>query len=402
MHGTTGRKRGRPNAIPRPSVAYPDMGRREREHHRKHLAERFSDTDAAAAENHWDVRIASLALEPYGIALVPNEDPDQTRVLHIFQEWPQQVRGKVSGSIWNPIGLAFLIALMRDPIFLLFVRLSKPSQWKPEKPRCAHRSWKSAAQMIAATWEKSLELRGIDDAAADALLGAIGYLATPRTKRAYSYLNKGINEQIKAKRDQDHEPVPVTFWRPWWQNSEYWRGHNGKRTIIPPCGSDWWGMDQNVRHPRPSKLRVCIGFVSANEWPIDDLEETKLGAGEVWWANIGGTFFRDDPYEVDPAADQKPRKTFLYRPGTRPLQRPDVSADDPFRAVARLWNWHINNRHREQMRIPWPKFAFHSECCRVDRPRAFPDDPGGQCCRWTCGGFKTCPLQCWRRQKRQK
>jgi hypothetical protein len=120
MHALTheARKRGRPKAIPKPSVAYPDMGRREREHHRKHLAERLNDTDAAASEDYWKVKIASLALEPYGIRLVSND-----RVMHIFQEWPQQVRRKVSGSIWNPIGLAFLIALMRDPIFLLFVRL---------------------------------------------------------------------------------------------------------------------------------------------------------------------------------------------------------------------------------------------------------------------------------------
>ena len=47
------------------------------------------------------------------------------------------------------------------------------------------------------------------------------------------------------------------------------------------------------------------------------------------------------------------------------------------------WNWQINDRHQEQMRIVWPEFASHGECCRVDRPRAFPDDLGGQCCRWT-------------------
>jgi hypothetical protein len=94
------RKRGRPKAIrslPAFTLrAYSNMGRREREHHRRHLAERLNDTDAAAAENYWDVRIASLALEPYGIQLVPND-----RVLHVFQEWPQWVRRKVSGSVWD-------------------------------------------------------------------------------------------------------------------------------------------------------------------------------------------------------------------------------------------------------------------------------------------------------------
>jgi hypothetical protein len=134
-------------------------------------------------------------------------------------------------------------------------------------------------------------------------------------------------------------------------------------------------------------------------WPWIEEDLAKLSAGEAWWAQIGSAFFLDDPYENDPACDKKPPKTFLYRPGTAPLQRPDISEEEPFLAAVRLRNWQINDRHREQMRIPWPKFAFHGECCRVDRPRAFPDDSGGQCCRWTCGGFKTCALQCWRRQK---
>jgi hypothetical protein len=231
----------------------------------------------------------------------------------------------------------------------------------------------------------SFEPRGIDLAAADALLAAVSQLATPQTKRANAYLNEGVNKLIRAKRDQrDQELQPVRFWRPWWQNSDYWRGGNGKRT----------------------RISRCTGFVSATEWPIDDLDDTLqgLGAGESWWAKIAGTFFQDDPYEDDPyeddpAAERKSRKTFLYRPGTAPLQRPDIGPDEPFRAIARLCNWQINNRHREQMQIPWPKFASRGECFRADRPRAFPDDPGGQCCRWTCGGFKTCPLQCWRRQK---
>jgi hypothetical protein len=270
------------------------------------------------------------------------------------------------------------------------------------KIRCAHKGgWKSAKQMIAAAREP-VEPRGVDDAAAAALLSAIGHLATSLTKRAHSYLGKGINDEIRELRAQVYEES-VTFWRPWWHNSEYWRGNYGKRTMIPPCGSDWWGLDQNVRQPRPSKLRVCTGFVAANEWPLGDITAPvfceELGAGEAWWANIAGTFFRNDPYEDDPAADQKPRKTFLYRPSTAPLQRPDVSLDEPFRAAARLWNWQINNRHREQMRIVRAEFASHGECTRIDRKTPLSGDRGGQCCRWTCGGLKTCPLQCWRREK---
>ena len=88
---------------------------------------------------------ADAALSPYGIRLI-NE-----RGLHIYEEWPGLDRRKVSGSVWNPIGLAFLVALMRNPMLLLVVRLPKPSQWKPEKTRCAHRTWKSANQMVAAS-----------------------------------------------------------------------------------------------------------------------------------------------------------------------------------------------------------------------------------------------------------
>lgn len=59
----------------------------------------------------------------------------------------------------------------------------------------------------------------------------------------------------------DRELQPVTFWRPWWQNSEYWRGGNGKRTGVPRC----------------------TGFVYATEWPIDDLDDTlqELGGGDA-------------------------------------------------------------------------------------------------------------------------
>jgi hypothetical protein len=165
----------------------------------------------------------------------------------------------------------------------------------------------------------------------------------------------------------------------------------------------WRDYPKATEEPRLQRPPPVGMLFPANEWPIDDFEEAiqELGDGEAWWAQIAGTFFRDNPYEADPAADRKPRKTFLYRPGTAPLQRPEIGRDEPFRAIARLWNWQTNDRHREQMRRPWPKFAFHGEGCRVDRdlPRAFPDDLGGRCCRWTCWGFKTCPLQCWKRQK---
>jgi hypothetical protein len=162
-------------------------------------------------------------------------------------------------------------------------------------------------------------------------------------------------------------------------------------------------MDQYLRPPRFPPW-VSMPYWFTGPLPVARLgiekDFAKLSEGEAWWANIGSTLFQDDPYEDDPAAwHAQPRKTFLYKPGTAPLQRPDVRDDRPFRSAARLWNWQLNNWHREQMRIVWPKFALHGECARIDRKTPLSGDSGGQCCRWTCGGFKTCPLQCWKRQK---
>jgi hypothetical protein len=226
MHGSHGgdpstpRKRGRPRTISRPFTPYSDMSRREREHHRRYRADRLDDTAAAAAENYWRVKMASLALEPYGIQLIPNY-----RVLHIYQDWPD--RRKVSGSVWDGRKLIWrkptAATLWQIPMALMAFRLKN----RP-KIRCAHRSWKSAAQQAAAAkQERPIAPRGTDPAAADALLTAIGHLATPGTKRARSFLDEGVNKEIMAKRDKrDRDVESVTFWRPWWQlaNPQYWRG----------------------------------------------------------------------------------------------------------------------------------------------------------------------------------
>ncbi len=203
MHGTTGapRKRGRPKAIPSRCVSYHDMSRREREHHRAQLAERLNDTDAAAVESHWDIRTASLALEPYGIRLIAND-----RVLHIYQEWPQQVRSKVSGSVWDGRTVKWRKPTVRDYPHKLGKLSNAP------KVRCAHRSWKSAKQMIAAA-RPPLEPRGTDDAAASALLAVIGHLATPQTKRAHTYRDEGVNKLIRPSAMPSMAPRAQP-WRP--------------------------------------------------------------------------------------------------------------------------------------------------------------------------------------------
>jgi hypothetical protein len=315
----TVRKRGRPKIlrVTLPLTAYADMGRRERENFRRHIADILNDTDAAAGANYWRVKMASLALEPYGITLVPND-----RVLHVHQEWPHQVRRKVSGSVWDGRKPIWRRPTVSDHPHKLGKLTNGP------KIRCAHRSWKSAEQLTAAA-RAPFKPRGDDAEAAHALLTAIGHLATPATKRARSFLDGEVNKAIKAKRDLLGD-------------------------LEQPCSESAW-------------LEIVI-----------------------------------------------PKR--VYRVSTAPLKCPDVSNSAPFEAAARLWNWAINARRREQMRTKWPQLAFHGECCRLDRSalRSFPDDLGGQCCRWwTCGEptlassrrsapKKTCPLACWIRKKRKK
>src|SRR5215472_14088242 len=80
MHGTT----------------YGSLNWRDRAKERKRRAEELNDTLAAYCRFYWRVRMGDLALEPYGIRLVPND-----RVVHIHEDWPGQDRRKVSGSVWD-------------------------------------------------------------------------------------------------------------------------------------------------------------------------------------------------------------------------------------------------------------------------------------------------------------
>src|SRR6516164_3313863 len=166
----TVRKRGRPKIlrITVPFTAYADMGRRERENFRRHIAYILNDTDAAAGANYWRVKMASLALEPYGITLVPNDPAEgDSHVLHVHQEWPHQIRRKVSGSVWDG----------RKPIWRRPTVSNYPHRpgklTNGPKIRCAHKGgWKSAEQLTAAA-RAPFRPRGDDPAAAHALLTAI-------------------------------------------------------------------------------------------------------------------------------------------------------------------------------------------------------------------------------------
>jgi hypothetical protein len=364
------RLRGRPRALTTRG-SYHDMSRRQREHHRQWLVELIG------SDPKWDIKIASLSLLQYGMKLVQGGN-----VIHVLDD-DRFIRRRVSGSVWDGRKLIWRAPKVIDwPHKLGKFR-------KGPKVRCAHRTWESAGQQKACSRPPAMA-RGHDEAAADALLATIGHLATPATKRAHSFLTAAISVADAAMRDQDQALDTPVFWKPWW-HSVYFRGGLVPRTGIPRC----------------------IGFVSANEWPGSeiDLDLSELSTGDAWHAMIGGSLFADDPYEDDPAAERKVDvKTFLYRPGTALLQRPDVSRDEPFRAAARLWNWERNNHHRAQTRVkfpfsfPWSEFYKHGPC-RPPSDVVAPVGRAGKCCRWTLGGRRSdpkqsCPIECWQRANR--
>jgi hypothetical protein len=387
-----------------PFTAYAGMGRRERENFRRHIAENLNDTDAAAFANYRRVKEASRFLEPYGIALVPN-DPDEgdSRVLHVHQEWPQQVRRKVSGSVWDG----------RRPIWRRPTVSDYPHKLgkltKGPKIKYAHRSWKSAEQLTAAA-RSPVKQRSDDPEAAHALLTAIGHLATPATKRARTFLDEGVNNEIVAKRAPVYKPLI------WWRRARYWQG-------ALPCPE--WLLNKVGGYV--TKIPRCTGAYSLTEWPLDYIAAPvfaeELGGGDAWLANIAGTRHEDVGDDIKQAREVLGE---IHRCGTEQLQFPQISDGLTVADITKLVWWAKINRHREQMQAKFPP-ASETGPARVLTDRVVAarfglDDcgwRGGGCCRWTPTSApvrstpkkkarslsstpkKTCSLQCWRRAKRQ-
>ena len=145
-------------------TAYGSLNWRDRAKEKKRRAEELSDTLAAYYGFYWRVRTGDLALEPYGIRLVPND-----RVFHVHEDWPGLDRRKVSGSVWDGRKPIWRTPSIRD-------YPHKPGKLtNGPKVRCAHRSWKSAKQISGAS-SKPAPHRGIgrawqdDTAARDVLL----------------------------------------------------------------------------------------------------------------------------------------------------------------------------------------------------------------------------------------
>jgi hypothetical protein len=367
-----------------PFTAYADMGRRERENFRRHIADILNDTDAAAGANYWRVKTASVALEPYGITLVPNDPAEgDSRVLHVHQEWPHQVRRKVSGSVWDGRKPIWRKPTVSDHPHKLGKLTNGP------KIKCAHRSWKSAAQLTAAA-RAPLKPRGDDAEAAHALLTAIGHLATPATKRVRSFLDVEVNKEIEAKRAHVYEPLT------WWQRTKYWQG-------ALPCPE--WLL--NKVGGFVTKIPRCTGAYSLTEWPLDYIAAPvfvgELGGGDAWWANIAGTQREEIPDDIVQAREVLGE---IHRCGVDQLQFPQISDGLTVADITKLVWWVKINRHRAQMQVKFPPASETGPARvlgdRVVTARLGLDDcgwRGGECCRWTCGGMKTCPLQCWRRAK---
>jgi len=376
----TVRKRGRPKIlrVTLPLTAYADMGRRERENFRRHIAYILNDTDAAAGANYWRVKMASLALEPYGITLVPNDPAEgDSHVLHVHQEWPHQVRRKVSGSVWDGRKPIWRRPTVNDHPHKLGKLTNGP------KIRCAHRSWKSAEQLTAAA-RAPFRPRGEDPAAAHALLTAIGHLATPATKRARSFLDGEVNKAIKAKRDQDDLPQ-----RPW---------------LLA------WGA------PGPTNARLWLEGPPPG-WVVRagiESDLAMLGTGDAWWANIAGTQHEDVGDDIVQAREGHGE---IYRCGIAQLRFPKISDGLTVVDIVKLVWWAKINRHRAQMQAKFPP-ASETSPARALNDRVVTGLSGlaecgwrgGQCCRWTPTSAsprmrvrstpkKTCPLACWSRQK---
>src|SRR6187401_3619844 len=94
------------------------------------------------------------ALSPYGIRII-NE-----RGLHVYEEWPGLDRRKVSGSVWDGRKLIWRKPGVKTIWQIPMAPLRFDKLRNGPKIRCAHRTWKSAKQQVAASREPALR-RGI-------------------------------------------------------------------------------------------------------------------------------------------------------------------------------------------------------------------------------------------------
>jgi hypothetical protein len=316
-----------PSTIP----AYIEMGWRDRAQERKRRAEN------AANDDHWHVA-ADKALAPYGLRLIPNG-----RVIHVHDE--RLNRRRVSGSVWDGRKMIWRKPTVGDYPHPLGKLTNGP------KIRCAHRSWKSARQLICSRRDlPPPKPRDADDPhAAEAFLAARGHLANPTFKRAATILAGEVNAAIVEMRDLEVD-APQKPWVPcWW--SEYW-----SRIGSPP------GFKGPLTaHP-------------AWRWIGDEMR--VFGVASTW-------FELTIPWDAE-------------KLGTKPLKEPWTTKAPPAVQEFAWILWWEANRRRAQMQLKFPPSSETGPGHRLN-DRVVAGDRG--VCGWRgerCCRLKTCPLQCGR------
>jgi hypothetical protein len=391
-------------------TTYKSLNWRDRAKGRQRATELLNDTLAAYHEFYWQLRMADVALSPYGVRLIPND-----RVFHIFEDWPGLDRRKVSGSVWdgrkliwrrpeadrplcwhcsarwepdsNGSQIWWLLAEGQQACIHCCGRRTRGKLRNGPKVRCAHRTWKSAKQLVAASresaphlgigraWEEDTAardvLRVLKEMALDrgapvplcrqqeALTGrssesrsyisergvaypgaAIGHGgATSQEKRRVTIFNEQVNAGIALRRDLESKPLEEA--RDWQLDIPgYWSGHSKRE----------------------------------GKW----VQSVRLGAATAWSYVILHQ---------------------IYDVGTAPLKEPSVG---PCKALPRadvqafaLAEWFEVNHRRAQMRKEFPEPV--SGPCRKLGGDMSPgvSMPGGLACGWRggrCCRRISCPL----------
>jgi len=301
-------------------------------------------------------------LAPYGLRVIACGHK-----LHVLDE--RRDRRRISGSVWDGRKLIWRAPRVVDDIGPVGKLRDRP------KIRCAHRSWRSAQQQINSRRDlPSQKPRDTDDPrAAEAFLLVRGRLASPAAQRSTTMLLESFNDAIVEACDSSPD-APAAPWKP---------------------GVHAWAVGEDIdlwRKPRRPCFLGPLNEHPAWRWIEDDAEVFAIN--DTWGKLVKEIVL-------------KPKKN------KKELVRPDIEPYDIYRALRAsavdlgpvieelrpLLRWLIWH-HKQQMQIPFPKFAFTGPFRTLD-PSAHvdPGRPGGSCCRWTAGGFKTCQLQCWQRSR---
>ena len=302
-------------------------------------------------------------LAPYGLRVIACGHK-----LHVLDE--RRERRRISGSVWDGRKLTWRAPRVVDDIGPVGKLRDRP------KIRCAHRSWRSAQQQINSRRDlPSQKPRDTDDPrAAEAFLLLRGRLASPAAQRSTTMLMESINDAIVEARDSSPD-APAAPWKP---------------------GVHAWAVGEDIdlwRKPRRPCFLGPLNEHPAWRWIEEDAEVFAIN--DTWGKLVKEIVLKP-----------KKNKKELVRPDIKPydiygaLRASAVDLGPVIEELRPLLRWLIWH-HKQQMQIPFPVFAFTGPYRMLD-PSAHvdPGRPGGSCCRWTAGGFKTCLLQCWQRNRR--